>query len=118
MAQRRKIGIIYQYDENWIGGTYYIQNLIAALGRLPESSMFELVIFTEDTHQFDELKDITKYPFLVRGSHVIKLPLLKRVVNTIGRAINGKNIFSVFINDVEWIFPANKERLFKNDQQF
>ena len=36
MAKRIKVGIIYSYDENWIGGTYYYQNLIQSLNLLPE----------------------------------------------------------------------------------
>ena len=118
MAQRRRIGIIYTYDENWIGGTYYIQNLISALNNLPESSLFELVIFTENNEHYTELKNSTHYPFLVRGSHVVRLSLIKRMVNRIGRAINNQNIFSVLISDIAWVFPGNNERLFKKDQPF
>lgn len=29
------IGLIYDWDENWVGGSYYIENLILALGALP-----------------------------------------------------------------------------------
>ena len=118
MAQRRRIGIIYTYDENWIGGTYYIQNLISALNNLPESSLFELVIFTENNEHYTELKNSTHYPFLVRGSHVVRLSLIKRMVNRIGRAITNQNIFSVLISDIAWVFPGNNERLFKKDQPF
>lgn len=118
MAKRRKIGIIYQYNENWIGGTYYIQNLIAALNRLPQNNLFELVIFTEDDNQFLDLKKVTSYPFLTRGTHVIKLPLVHRIINRIYRLFFHKNIFSVFVNDIELLFPACDERFFKKDQQF
>jgi glycosyltransferase involved in cell wall biosynthesis len=118
MAKRRKIGIIYQYNENWIGGTYYIQNLIAALKRLPQNDLFELVVFTEDNNQFLALKKVTDYPFLTRGSHVIKLPLIQRIINRIYRLIFHKNIFSVFIKNLDLLFPAYDERFFKKDQQF
>src|SRR5688500_18675195 len=115
MAERRKIGIIYRYDENWIGGTYYIQNLVAALTNLPESNMVEVVIFTEDDDQLYDLINNTKYPFISRRSYVVRLPAIKRVLNRVGRLVNNKNIFSVFNQDIDLVFPADRIKSFKKD---
>jgi len=118
MAERRKIGLIYQYDENWIGGTYYIQNLVAALNCLPERDKFELVIFTEEDKQFDDLINTTKYPFISRGGYVVKLRFIKRLLNRLGRLVNNKNVFSVYNQDIDLVFPADRITSFKKDQQF
>ena len=118
MVARRKIGLIYHYNENWIGGTYYIQNLIAALNKLPDERKFELVIFAGDQKQFEDLSDVTKYPFLTKGSYVLTLPIVKRVLNRIGRLFSSENIFSVFNRDLELVFPADNEHNFKADQAF
>jgi glycosyltransferase involved in cell wall biosynthesis len=118
MVTRRKIGLIYHYNENWIGGTYYIQNLIAALSKLPVERQFELVIFASDEEQFNDLSAVTKYPFLTKGSYVITLPIVKRILNRIGRVFSNENIFSVFNKDIALVFPADNEHNFKPDQTF
>lgn len=40
------IGLVFDLNENWIGGSYYIRNLIAALGMLPEAEQPELVLIS------------------------------------------------------------------------
>lgn len=45
MASRRKIGLLFVYDESWAGGLYYLLNIIAALGRLPDEERPEIVAF-------------------------------------------------------------------------
>lgn len=63
MAKRIKVGIIYSYDENWIGGTYYYQNLIQSLNLLPETRKPELVILSNSIASFDSIKALN-YPFI------------------------------------------------------
>jgi len=63
MAKRIKIGIIYSYDENWIGGTYYYQNLIQSLNLLPENRKPHLVILSNSVTSFDSIKELN-YPFI------------------------------------------------------
>ena len=55
MAKRRRIALIYQYNENWIGGTYYIENLVAALKLLEDAQQPLLYVFT-DPKDFEKLK--------------------------------------------------------------
>lgn len=63
MAKRKRIGIIYSYDENWIGGTYYYQNLIQSLDLLPDELKPHLVILSEKESSFVSVKAL-KYPFI------------------------------------------------------
>jgi glycosyltransferase involved in cell wall biosynthesis len=118
LDKRRRIGIIYRYDENWIGGTYYIQNLIAALKELPKHEMFELVIFTENDSQYFDLRNITQYPFMTQGSYVKRLSLAQRVINRISRVVSNRNLFSVYNSDIDLIFPADNIKWFKKNQSF
>ena len=64
MAQGKRVGIIYNFDENWIGGAYYIQNLIRSLNSLPEKEQIQLHILTKDKSVFQELQKVTDYPKL------------------------------------------------------
>ncbi|MGZ9735418.1 glycosyltransferase [Flavobacterium sp. GNP002] len=63
MAKRIKVGIIYSYDENWIGGTYYYQNLVQSLKLLPDTRKPHLVILSNGISSFDSIKALN-YPFI------------------------------------------------------
>lgn len=59
MVRRKRIGLYFYNDPNWIGGTYYIANLIAALklSRLTVSP--EILAFTDTEDNFQVLHDIS-----------------------------------------------------------
>lgn len=63
MGKRIRIGIIYSYDENWIGGTYYYQNLIQSLNLLTPNDKPHLIIVSNDASSFDSIKQLN-YPFI------------------------------------------------------
>jgi glycosyltransferase involved in cell wall biosynthesis len=63
MVARKKLGLIFSYDENWIGGTYYILNLVHALNRIPENDK-PLITIISNISSYDILKKETEYPFL------------------------------------------------------
>lgn len=64
MAKRKKIGLFYSYDENWIGGSYYLQNLLMSLNTLPNKEKPYITIFTNTLESFNSLKNICQYPYL------------------------------------------------------
>jgi glycosyltransferase involved in cell wall biosynthesis len=64
MAKRAVVGIPFNYDESWIGGTYYVKNLICALGLLPEQERPELWLISQGEHSFDFIRKETRYPYL------------------------------------------------------
>lgn len=118
MAKRRKIGLIYQYNENWIGGTYYIQNLIAALNRLDDEMKPSLVIFTEGENHFRQLSEQISYPYLTRKNYERKLGFLEKMVNKITGVAFGFHYFDSFHKNIDVIFPGACETRFKKDQKF
>lgn len=63
MVRRKRIGIIYSYDEGWIGGTYYYQNLIRSLKLLSNNKKPHLVIVCSDKGSFKTIKSIG-YPYI------------------------------------------------------
>jgi glycosyltransferase involved in cell wall biosynthesis len=58
-----RIGLIFNYNEKWIGGTYYILNLIHVLNHIEDNKKPNLIIFS-NLKDFKILKNETKYPFL------------------------------------------------------
>lgn len=67
MPDRKKIGIYYFYDENWIGGIYYIQNLVLALDTLEDAQKPFIVLYSNPA-QFEPFKKITGYPYLMHSA--------------------------------------------------
>lgn len=118
MAKRRKIGLIYQYNENWIGGTYYIQNLIAALNRLDDEMKPSLIIFTESENHFRQLSEQISYPYLTRKNYERKLGFLEKMANKITGVAFGFHYFDSFHKNIDVIFPGAYETRFKRDQKF
>ncbi|MEZ4874057.1 MAG: glycosyltransferase [Flavobacteriaceae bacterium] len=64
MAQRKRIGLVFSYNEAWIAGTYYILNIIHALKLLPKEQLPVLVIISDKKEHFYVVEKETKYPFL------------------------------------------------------
>ena len=64
MDARPKVGIIFNYSENWIGGSYYILNIIHALNTLEDQRKPNIVVFTPSEAGYIIVKETTAYPYL------------------------------------------------------
>lgn len=60
---RKRLGLVFNNDEQWIGGTYYTLNLINALSNLVEENQPEIVVFS-NIIDFSKLKTETEYKYL------------------------------------------------------
>ena len=104
MAQDKRIGIIYNYNENWIGGTYYIQNLIRSLYYLPDKERIKLYILTHNQVLFQELKESTQYPKLKFVPYPSQYNKWEVIVNRVAAKILKKKIIIKKIR-LDWVFP-------------
>jgi glycosyltransferase involved in cell wall biosynthesis len=59
---RKRVGLIFSYDEGWIAGSYYILNLIQALNTLEDIDKPVLHIFVNDENDSEIIKRIN-YPY-------------------------------------------------------
>lgn len=115
MVQRRKIGLIYVYNENWIGGTYYIQNIILSLHTLADNEKPEIVVFTSNKEDFEKLIKGMSYPFLENRSISYSKSLFKRVVYKISKLLFKKNLlFEKLHKDLDFVFPFSDYHVFKD----
>ncbi|WP_341679171.1 glycosyltransferase [Niveibacterium sp. SC-1] len=62
--KRPVIGIPFNYDESWIGGSYYIKNLVSALNLLPNSTKPVVWMLSHGKDSYDFIKNATQYPRL------------------------------------------------------
>ncbi len=109
MAQKIKLGLIYSYNENWIGGTYYILNLIHALQTLDDKVKPEITVFSESEERFRELKDITNYPYLKFKSLNFSLSKFKTISNRVSKKLLNRKLFNsskLKSVNVDFLYPS------------
>lgn len=91
MAERKRIGIIYQMQKGWMGGTYYILNLISALDTLPDREKPVVIVFYSSDEDFNYVKKYTGYPYLEMGGQ-LKKSFFVRVLNFVCFRFFGKRL--------------------------
>ena len=64
----RTIGLRYTHQDEWVGGLYYVRNLVRALGLLPSDQRPRLIVVGGDKAALEDLKQATGYPDLDRIS--------------------------------------------------
>jgi len=62
-AQRKNHAIVFDIDENWMGGSYYIRNLVSALATLSDDERPEVTIVASHASSFSFLRK-TGFPNL------------------------------------------------------
>lgn len=106
MASRKSFLIFFNYDEKWIGGAYYLLNLIKGLTLLPakQQPLIYVCISQEREKQF--LKE-TGYKNIIikKTSPAYSKP--EKVVNRISRIILSRNIIVKDINKKINKLPVN-----------
>jgi glycosyltransferase involved in cell wall biosynthesis len=116
MGKRQSIGLIFSYDENWIGGSYYIINIIKTLSVLEESKKPFLQILSYTESDFVKIKELN-YPYIEYIIINVNLPLWKRVFNKISQLLFKKHFFNrsyKHLDEVEILFPALIEEKFNS----
>jgi len=84
MGKRTKLGIYFSYNENWIGGTYYIINIIEALKTIPDNDLPKIYFISENHKDLEIIKEIN-YPYakyLIIGGNQ-KKEFLSKTLNKI-----------------------------------
>ncbi len=93
MSVRKRLGLIFINDEQWVGGTYYTINLVHALNVLTEVDKPEIVAFSNE-EDFTKLQKQTQYPYLkYELFEQSKLDVVSRLINKIIYRVFKKTIF-------------------------
>jgi glycosyltransferase involved in cell wall biosynthesis len=59
--RRLTVALPFTYQEKWVGGLYYVRNLVAALGLLPAETRPNLVVIGNDAEGLEYLRRETGY---------------------------------------------------------
>lgn len=104
MVKRKNIGILYSYNEKWIGGTYYVINLICSLNLLPDNQKPNVLILF-DGYKKKEIEAIN-YPYIAYKIITPQNPL-KHAKNFFCKFFFNKSLFDERLknSEIDYIFP-------------
>ena len=86
MDSRKCIGKIYNNSKLWIGGAYYIQNLVSSLTLQSDDEQPFVDVYCNDDKSYEELCDITNYKYLRKNRYICSKfkMLLNRILYFLG----------------------------------
>ena len=108
MGKRIKIGLLFLYDEQWMGGTYYIMNLIEALKTVDDPIKPVLKIVVNSSKEEGIIKQIN-YPHTeIVFDDKAGISLIKRGINYLGKKTFNQHLFRSYpkLFDCVAVFPV------------
>ena len=125
MGKRIRLGLIFLWDSSWLGGVYYIQNLIKALDTLEDEKKPIVDVHCLNDNAFTNLQLSTDYPYLEKT--LVDICLWKRILRKVigffsmryGASINIMNLNSEDDVFFPWCIgkPSKKFLYWKPDFQ-
>lgn len=107
MGRRKRIGIFFSYNANWIGGTYYWLNWVNALNTLPDDEKPTIVILC-GRKDFHFVQTETQYPYLEHYLLKNMSSLWYKMLNVLPLRLTGKRMFYNKIHvDVDALMPCS-----------
>jgi glycosyltransferase involved in cell wall biosynthesis len=114
MGKRIKLGLIFSYNLGWIGGTYYILNLINSIKELPDNRKPKIVILSDNINDFIVAKQ-SGYEYLSYfNPYLSEKTFIKKFARLIIDTILSNKIFDKIIVKIkiDVLFPANNSSCF------
>lgn len=116
MVKRKRVGLVFSYDEHWIAGTYYILNIIHSLNTLADAEKPIVVVVSESVVNFNFIKDETSYKYLeyFQFPRDLKYNLAERILNKIGKLVFDKKIINKKFKQprIDFLYPYQVESIF------
>src|SRR5689334_23356106 len=109
--KRLRIGLIFTGSSDWVGGLYYIHNIIRSLGKLPEEKKPYLLIIP-DWNTPQEYISTLGYPYAEIFS-LEERTVWKRAYFRFFRILTSKNLFYDWMTkkkDLAWLYPFHDFR--------
>ena len=115
MGKRIRLGLIFAVDENWIGGTYYILNLISAMATLPDYKQPIITVMSKKRSDFEAAKK-TNYSYLnYHNPFNYKRNFAEAIFNKVIKFFTKREYIDKRISQkkIDVLFPASDEICFE-----
>jgi glycosyltransferase involved in cell wall biosynthesis len=109
--KRLRIGLIFTGSSDWVGGLYYIHNIIRSLNKLPEEKKPYLLLIPDWKTPLEYISTFN-YPYAEIFS-LDKRTLLNRAYYKMFTMLTSKNLFYDWMirnYDLEWFYPFHDFR--------
>ncbi len=113
-GQRKKIGLIYSYNESWIAGTYYISNLIHALKSIDDDLKPVIVLFCDSSKEQEKVMRIN-YPYITFKKYTPEYNIAEKMINRFSRQIFHSNFIEKRMKDIDFDFVFIQRRSWETD---
>jgi glycosyltransferase involved in cell wall biosynthesis len=108
---RKTLALTLNITDDWIGGTYYIMNLIRALNLLEDHQKPHIIILSPESHALEFTSKETSYPYLSFIRTIYPFTHVKGIVNRLLK----KKIFTKKIKtSIDVLYPASPSLLVTN----
>ena len=81
MGKRIRLGLVYIWKNSWLGGKYYLENLLIALNTLTDEKKPWVNLYCLDDATYKEFQKNTEYPYLEKN--IVKITQNKKQVKAI-----------------------------------
>ncbi len=108
MPERKKIALLFLYDEQWMGGTYYVLNLIEALKTIDDSQKPFLKIIVTTANEEAIIRNLNYPYFEIVFDNKAGISFFKRGVNFLAKKLLKQHLFKSYpaISDCVAVFPV------------
>jgi len=118
MVKRKRIGLIFSYNENWIAGAYYIMNIIHSLNTLPNKDKPIVTLISDAKSNFDIVKNETHYKYLNFFQFpkvIVHYSIIERIVNKITIKLFKSKIINKLPKypNIDFLYPFENEEIQK-----
>lgn len=115
MAKRKRIGLLFYYNEDWIAGAYYILNIIHALNTLKDKQKPIIVIISNSKSNYNIVKTETAYPYLdyFEIPFISPYTFIDRLINKIFFSMFGYNLIKKQYKQptIDFLYPFQKDQI-------
>ncbi len=115
MSRPPKLGLMFSYREGWIGGSYYLLNLISALKVLDDHERPKLTVFASSDDELELVRALA-YPRATYRVLAEPRPSLRlRIANRVARKLVGRPVKPppAIEEDLDVIYPASLHAKFR-----
>ncbi len=91
VKDRKVLGLLFSYSNNWIGGTYYFLNMVQSFHQLSEEKKPHIIVLSDDIASFNKIRE-TGYPYLSYLNASFNYSFFERALNLLSRKLFKKNL--------------------------
>lgn len=116
MTRPIRLGLMYSYREGWIGGSYYLLNLISALKRLDKEDRPDLTVFAFSDEEIDQVRALDYPRARYRVLHEPPPGPALRLANRVTKKLLGRlvQLPPAIQDELDIIYPAGLHARYRN----